>query len=64
MKTQTVGLTFYNGQAVVAAFDQILKNGNGIISELRQDKSIAELDMHRQAACLSDGAWRCTLNQH
>ena len=64
MKTQTVGLTFYNGQAVVAAFDQILKNGNGIISELRQDKSIAELDMHRQAAYLSDGAWRCTLNQH
>ena len=56
METQTVGLTFYNSQAVVTAFDQILENGDEIISELRQDKSISELDMHRRAACLSDNA--------
>ena len=56
METQTVGLTFYNGQAVVTAFDQILENGDGIISELRQNKFISELDMHRRAACLLDDA--------
>ena len=56
METQTVGLTFYNSQAVVTAFDQILENGDEIISELRQDKSISELDMHCRAACLSDDA--------
>ena len=56
METQTVGLTFYSSQAVVTAFDQILENGDEIISELRQHKSISELDMHRRAACLSDNA--------
>ena len=49
METQTVGLTFYNGQVVVTAFDQILENGDGIISGLRKDKFITELDMHRRA---------------
>ena len=56
METQTVGLTFANGQSVVSAFDQPLHNGDGIITELRQDKSLAELDMHRRAAALSDDA--------
>jgi Xaa-Pro dipeptidase len=61
METQAVGLTFYNGQAVVTAFDQVLETGDGIISELRQDKSIAELDMHRIAACLSDDTLAASL---
>ena len=56
METQTVGLTFANGQSVVSAFDQPLHNGDEIITELRQDKSLAELDMHRRAAALSDDA--------
>jgi Xaa-Pro dipeptidase len=56
METQTVGLTFANGQSAVSAFDQPLHNGDGIIIELRQDKSLAELDMHRRAAALSDDA--------
>lgn len=56
METQTVGLTFANGQSVVSAFDQPLHNGDGIIPELRQDKSLAELDMHHRAAALSDDA--------
>ena len=56
METQTVGLTFANGQSVVSAFDQPLHNGDEIITELRQDKSLAELDMHHRAAALSDDA--------
>ena len=55
-ETQTVGLTFANGQSVISAFDQPLHICDGIISELRQDKSLAELDMHRRAAALSDDA--------
>ena len=34
MKTQTVGLTFANGQSVVSAFDKPLHIGGEIISEL------------------------------
>ena len=56
MESQTVGLTFANGQSVVSAFDQPLHNGDEIITELRQDKSLAELDMHHRAAALSDDA--------
>jgi Xaa-Pro dipeptidase len=56
METQTVGLTFANGQSVVSAFDQPLHIGDGIISELRQDRSLTELDMHHRAAALSDDA--------
>ena len=61
METQTVGLTFANGQSVVSAFDQPLHNGDEIITELRQDKSLAELDMHHRAAALSDDALDATL---
>ncbi|MDS9948014.1 MAG: Xaa-Pro peptidase family protein, partial [Planktomarina sp.] len=56
METKTPGLTFFNGQSVVEAFDQTLMNGDSIISQLRQDKSIGELEMHRRAATLSDDA--------
>lgn len=56
MESETSGLTFANGQRVVAAFDDPLSDGNGIISDLRQDKSLAELEMHRRAAALSDDA--------
>jgi len=56
IETETPGLTFANGQSVIAAFDQSLQRGDGIISDLRQDKSPAELDMHRRAAALSDDA--------
>ena len=56
IETETPGLTFANGQSVIAAFFQSLQRGDGIISNLRQDKSPAELDMHRRAAALSDDA--------
>ena len=56
METKTPGLTFFNGQSVVEAFDQTLMNGDSIISQLRQDKSLGELEMHRRAATLSDDA--------
>ena len=56
VETKTPGLTFFNGQSVVEAFDQTLMNGDSIISQLRQDKSLGELEMHRRAATLSDDA--------
>ena len=38
------------------AFDQTLINGDSIISQLRQDKSLGELKVHRRDATLSDDA--------
>ncbi len=55
MERQTAGLTFANGMAVVDAFGP-LTSADGLIRNLRQDKSPAELEMHRRAAALSDDA--------
>lgn len=55
MERQTAGLTFANGMAVVEAFGS-LPSADGLIRDLRQDKSPAELAMHRRAAALSDDA--------
>ena len=56
IETETVGLTFANGQKVAAEFGPRLQDANTLIRDLRQDKSDAELTMHRRAAALSDDA--------
>ncbi len=53
---QTVGLTYANGAAVADKFGPRLVPSDGLIRNLRQDKSEAELEMHRRAAALSDDA--------
>ena len=51
----TVGLTDANGQLLRAAIPGLIPAPH-LIRDLRQDKSPAEVDMHRKAAALSDDA--------
>lgn len=51
----TVGLTDHNGQLLRAALPGLIATPH-LIRDLRQDKSAAEVAMHRKAAALSDDA--------
>lgn len=54
-ESQTVGLTDFNGQRLRAAVPH-LQDASDLIRGLRRTKSVAEIDMHRRAAALSDEA--------
>lgn len=54
-ESQTVGLTDFNGQRLRAAVPH-LQDASDLIRGLRRTKSVAEIDMHRRAAALSDDA--------
>jgi len=54
-ESQTAGLTDFNGQQLRAALPD-LTDASEVIRSLRRVKSIAEIDMHRRAAALSDDA--------
>lgn len=57
----TVGLTDHNGQLLRAALPGLVATPH-LIRDLRQDKSVAEVAMHRKAAALSDDALDAGLN--
>jgi len=54
-ESQTVGLTAWNGQKLLATLPGLIE-ASDLIRGLRRVKSAAEIEMHRRAAALSDDA--------
>jgi len=54
-ESQTAGLTDFEGQRLRAVLPDLI-DSSGLIRGLRRVKSVAEIDMHRRAAALSDDA--------
>ena len=54
-ESQTAGLTDFNGQQLRAVLPD-MSDASELIRSLRRVKSVAEIDMHRRAAALSDDA--------